>query len=95
MAAKKALEEIRQYSVDQGKQCIEQIKKYIKNLADNPDNVRFKKIAKSMPTFKNSVEKVKGGIELLQSAGFTNAADKLEITSIVNVPVLKEILTLL
>ncbi|OQR79071.1 UBX domain-containing protein 6-like [Tropilaelaps mercedesae] len=50
--------------------CVEILCKYLKNVIDNPDNVKFRKIKLTNKVFLDKVKPIVGAMEFLEAAGF-------------------------
>ena len=53
--------------------CLKRVETYLANLQGDMKNMKFKKIPKTAPAFKNEVLSAKGGVELLLTVGFKDA----------------------
>ena len=52
------------------KTCTEILCTYLRNILDNPDEEKYRKIRMSNRTFQEKVKDIVGAIEFLQAAGF-------------------------
>jgi len=60
------------------KVCLSTLKLYIKNLADNPQDPKFKKLKLDNKAFQSRIAPYEGAVEFLDVMGFEKKADCLE-----------------
>jgi len=92
--AKAAIADILTSSEDIAKKALKALQLYLNNLCKEPKNPKFKKVLKTMPMFKNDIEKVKGAIDLMLAVGFKVKATMIEIEE-VDIGLIKSVLDLI
>lgn len=57
------------------KTCLKTVHTFIKNVAQSPDDERFRKVNLEKPAIQTRVAKVNGGLAILKGVGFKQADD--------------------